>query len=325
MRTGVVYLNHDSTHLVRLAVSLWSLRRHYGGEIVIAETGYGDRRILDQIARDPRIDARTVHVVLAEYGVHKVFVTKTRVWSIAGLDCALQVDADTVFRASPQPLIDMAADPGRPGMVLTPNSFASAGLIRRAVATWRNMISPVFPIRKMANDYLADQSLPRINAGVLAWRTDSEFLDRWTRLTHCGVYQRLTDEIAAHLLMTTTPFDLAFPGDDRWNALPGKTQWCPAGSELIQHYHGSRHMPDVDEVASAAWVSSLADAYRANVAGIQHWNQCGELHRFAEAIAYPPESGSPANESPSLDVGLSTCLLPDLGHDDSFNLNRMSS
>jgi hypothetical protein len=311
---GVVYLNHGLSHLTRLAVSLWSLRKHYSGRVVLLDTGnsgFGAKLALGGITGDQRLGVQFKRIPIYDRGRQPVFITKSYVWRYAGLDAAIQVDADTVFNSSPKPLIELAADPAGPGIVLTPNRGhdTSYEYVRNRIMGWQRISAPGIDIAGLIRD-ASSGVFPLVNAGIIAWRADSPFLPKWEQLTKAGWVCRLTDEVAAQLLMSREPYRMA---GRWWNVYPQDKAIEPERVR-IWHFHGNSH---AGHPGNAIWMPAYREAWESNAGGIQEW---GPLLPDAQPPhpTDPPESHpSPIEQSPSpadpSSIDLPSSDTPDTG------------
>lgn len=98
MRTkGILYLVIGKKHYPRLVVSLYSLRKHYAGEIAITFPENEQHPILQQIADDSRLRINLVPWKLPDLVQQQPYVAKAMLQHITPYDHTLFLDADTLI------------------------------------------------------------------------------------------------------------------------------------------------------------------------------------------------------------------------------------
>lgn len=258
MMQGVVYFNRGTKYLTRLLVSLYSLRKHYDGPVAILDTGEPEAAgVLGRIADEPRLAAVVQRISIKLLRRNSCYVRKASLWRDSPFDRTLLVDSDTLFLASPAPLLEML-------------SYAEGGIVFTRFSDWLTTGKPVAERierwRALAPE-LVTASLsrphPAINTGVVAWNRDSELLPAWESLTSRGWRCPFTDELAAQILLRKHPHFLA---GEHWNSsvLYGLRRDAAA----IVHYHGDKHLRPED---GGRWVRAHQEAVAANVGNVAVW------------------------------------------------------
>lgn len=252
MTSGVMYFNHGEKCLCRLAVSIFSLRKHYKGPVALVQ-------------ESEQTLAKWVKQFCAEYNVQIVgiesgngygLLRKAGAWRFSPFDKTMFIDSDTVILGDVSEFLKMIDG----SCVVTKFSTwgTSSGRMARRIKAWECVD------RSLIQDALKYGHA--INTGVMGWVKGSELLPQYEKLTAkgslSGVAKKTLDEIAMQLLVPKHKHVLA---EEKWNSS------CVYGvqSPIIIHYHGQKHC-------------------RKNAAGDiwkQHFNECAEASQvFADAM-----------------------------------------
>ena len=251
MTQGVLYITFGSKCVIRLCVSLLTLRKHYTGDCVIVH----DAPVMPWL-RDIAAHLN-VRLVETESIPDGGFVKKTMLMQRSPFDLSVFLDADTIVFADPSPLFALAEAhefcvPQFTNWVTTGNKIA--GRIR----AWADLVTP-----KQLEDALAYG--PAINTGVLAFKRGSEIIKLWPEWTRLGAKDRRTpqvaDEVPMHYLMPYYPCHVL---DSTWN-YSVKHETKPLSAAKIIHFHGRKHVGDFP--ACRLW----KDAYRDLLAAFPQW------------------------------------------------------
>jgi len=255
---GVTYLTVGQSHLVRLAVSLYTLRRHYSGPITIINGG-GDGGVVPRIAEGS--EASVLNVTAADDSKNGVYAFKGSLGSRFPYALNLWLDADTTVHGPVGGLFD-AGDAY--GLAVTQFSdWRTTGrVVSKRINRWRKVCSPVLDVVGVV-DLITRVSQPAVNTGVFVVRREHPFLSDWADL--CGRLKTfIADEIACQLLLTKHRHVML---SDRWN-------WSPlygiAKNPVIRHYHGGKHMRRVE--CRAHWEPNYHAARLANYCAIKSWS-----------------------------------------------------
>jgi hypothetical protein len=227
MRAGVVYFNTGERCLVRLCVSLKSLRTVYEGPVTLLA--------LESLPPWANTFARELDVEVRHIAGENDVSSRTMkasLWRHVDFDVSLFLDADTFVRRSPSPLF---------GAIETAEFLVTrfAGWITRG----RIMSKRIREWSCLLNDADLSAALaygPAINTGVFGWRKGAQILSEWERMARAGwqhgCTRRMIDEVACQVLLPR--FRHIVVGDE-WN-----TSACfPTGVDpAIIHYHGNRHV-----------------------------------------------------------------------------------
>lgn len=264
---GILFLNVGTKCLVRLAVSIYSLRQHYGGPVCIVNAAGHDGGIVERFAADKRLGGVEVRSVeLPIYRRRTAYCAKPSIYRWTPFDRSLFVDADTIFMDDPSPLL-AAKEP----LVVTQFSDWNCGgpILRKRIEPFLHIRELAIGVPQLASLVMAE-SWPAINTGVFAFNREWPGMKSWERLTQAArTRANFTDEIAANVLLPFFGGDAAI-AEDRWN-------WSPLYGKSVDpaivHMHGSRHLK---EHSIDLWLPLYQEVFNLNIAGIQSWSPAGD-------------------------------------------------
>lgn len=271
MERGVIYFNLGTKHLVRLAVSVWNLRKHYDGPIAIISAG-GDEGLLQRFTDDSRLNVQIVPVGAVMLRRNTAYVAKASLWRFTPFVRTLFLDADTVPIKNPMDMLDQYSEP----WVLTRFSewVTTGGIYSGRIKQWCNVRCEGVGVREMV-DRALQEPWPAINTGVFAFDLMGAIpsLEVWERLTVAGARCSFTDEYAAQILITILPESVYRVVDDRWNA---SALFAAAKPEdvVTWHCHGGKHAKR--EEGQRIWLPFYREAMGENVAGVSEWSPAGD-------------------------------------------------
>lgn len=262
---GVLYLLTGTAHAVRLIVSLWSLRKNYGGEITVYTTRPESHRIGELCANDERLRITHKKLTLDDTRRNSSYVAKTVVMASAPYDVNLFLDADTLIVGKIHELLNLSY---KEECIATQfsNWTTQRRVIRKRLSSWRDVSSEQFSEDWMNETVdAALQSRPAANTGVLSFRKDATILAPWRDLTHAGRRKFICDEVAFQLLLSRYPHRFE---DCRFNCSPAHAK--NTFDVRIWHFHGDKHVRH--EFARQIWMPVYNECVRENVAGLAEWS-----------------------------------------------------
>jgi hypothetical protein len=223
---GVLYLNQNQKCIVRLLVSVFSLRKHYSGPISLIAVGDQPKWFTDKI-KTMNVDIVPVHT-----DMHiPALVRKARLHEYSPYDVSMFIDADTLIVAP----IDEYFDKIREYKFCT-GEFAgwktSGGTMSRRIKSF----SPVVP------DYVepALNYGKATNTGIFGFTKDSPVLEEWKWIAEEGWLNgcsRIPDEVGCQMLLHKYKHWLA---PVEWGT---SVKYGDTGKNLkIVHYHGRKHV-----------------------------------------------------------------------------------
>lgn len=264
-----------------LAVSLYTLRKHWTGNVVIHAwpESYG---FCERLARDPRLYC---HVRLAEpkfVGRNAQFLQKIELAIASKEGTFLYLDSDIVVADSLLPLFDAAA---HYGFIAT--QFGD-WTTQTQVPHWTNTkITTVagrldrlraFPAidQRLVEEAIAE-SYPSVNGGVFAADWGVIPLQVWLEWTQAAITTRIPDELVLHLLQ------IRFP--ELIRVMPGRYNRSPVYHKHIEdyaicHFHGNSAVRSEKGSAGARkWKALFLHCLEENLGGMMDWyDQCGNKH-----------------------------------------------
>lgn len=263
MSQGIVYLFVGTIgYAERIAVSLFTLRQHYDGPILLM-LDENTKKIGRRIASDNRIQADCMMVEPYTGYRHSNFVTKALTTEWTPFDQTLLLDGDTTIHGNLDRLFDFD---------LSITQFADwqsqGNLISGRLRKWEG--------RSPEIDELLRRQLgcrwPAINTGIVGFRKNSSQARAWRELTIAGAGTHWTDELAMQLLTGAMASDQYKLLDDSWNCSPiyGINKENPK----VWHYHGRKHLRR--EQGRKLWEPIFRKALAANVGGIKEWAGHGD-------------------------------------------------
>ena len=287
MSSGILYLNHGEKFLARLLVSLYSLRHParaaYAGPVTILDTDES-HNIVNRIAADERLaPVRVKHFDMRRLRKHSCYVAKAELWRHSPYTAAtLLLDADTIpAKPTISRLLDLAADPAGPGIVVTRFSdwVTTGDIIISRINKWKGMMIAGMHVAGMIK---RSATVPHaaVNTGVVAWQKGAKILADWERLTSAGWSRPFTDELAMQLLLRHENYDHGGHTlvGEQFNASP---IYCkrPAEDVVCWHSHGGKHCLRADgrgEQGHRLWWPIFAECWRENISGVREWAPAGD-------------------------------------------------
>jgi hypothetical protein len=277
---GVIYLLTGPSHAVRLAVSIWSLRKVYQGPITVYTTRPESHAIGKLLADDPRLNVRHEQIRAVETPKNGSFLTKVALLPSVPYRVGVYLDADTLVAGSIEPLLESAAKHG-----FCATRFAdwvtTGRTLRRRIERWRIVEGQKFDRQQI--DVMIEATLkpqPAVNGGVFGFRNDASILAPWYELAHTGRNTFICDEIALQLLLPHYEHELL---DCRFNCSP--IHAGPRDDVRIWHFHGEKHVRR--EACRKLWLPVYEECLAENIADIDSWTPCGDkrLESFLTAVS----------------------------------------
>ena len=236
MNRGIIYYNRGEKCLIRLAVSLYTLRRHYDGAVTVIYEGIAPVWLLELLTT---LSVDIVYIP-PEASVDYALLQKTRLWRWSPYDTTLYIDLDTVIMQDPSELFDIIEDKGF--AVTKFADWKSDGhLVGCRTSAWLPLVG----------QRIIDEALsygPATNTAVFGFVRGHPLLAAWDTLATQGwddivnnpkseILNRTLDESACQVL--GPQFDIGLI-DERWNR---SVQFGIAPVEKIGiiHYHSGKH------------------------------------------------------------------------------------
>ena len=224
MSKAVVYFNKGTKCLVRMALSIASLRQvHKDIDVVVYNQGDPHPFLSDICA------FFQVKIVCFPESSDKTLVSKVLILRYLDHDNVVFLDADTLVL---QPLDQLFQWVEEHGMVFVnfEDWFTRGKTIQGRIVGWRGIVKDAF-IEQALNYGTA------INTGVFGIKKNHPMIDIWCDLVPHGAKNNLfiPDEISAQILIPSFPHYLA-PKEYNRSARYGAEE-----GTVVAHYHGRKH------------------------------------------------------------------------------------
>jgi len=261
---GIIMLAMGWRHNVVAAVSLWTLRKHWSGPVTIFHDTQA-AMIVKQIAEAANADAVLIDPVRQKRNSH--YAAKPALPQLSPYRFTIQVDTDTIWAASPQPLFDMLTP--QVCIVTQFGGWESTGpKMRGRIEGWRKA-DPERVERSLAKAW------PALNTGVVAYGNESIVArEVWMEETLKQPSIFMADELSFQILVPDYEQrpDLLLVTDDRFNCCPRfGTRKADA---VVWHFHGHQKLDRLPEYR-ALWEPAFREAWACDFAGIQSWVRQG--------------------------------------------------
>jgi hypothetical protein len=228
MTRGVIYYNRGQKMLVRLAVSIESLRRHYDGPVTILSQGDDSHKACEYIADRWGIGANVKRVDWPDEKKRQTYLNATLSHQTTPYDTTMWLDSDTLVRGTFAEMFEAAEA----------NEFAISQIanwtvqkkIGKRVLDW----APLYPDWiKPALDFK-----PAINCGVFAFVKESALMRDWYKLAEPGRdLSWIPDETCCQLILHRYPHKIM---DQKYNVSCKHSNPYDPDARII-HYHGRKH------------------------------------------------------------------------------------
>ena len=223
---GIIYYNIGHKCLVRLAVSIYSLRKVYKGNVTILadEEGYGG---CSKIARHFGTDIKKASFVI-DSGRNVALLNKCRINQITPYDKSIFVDSDTLIFKDFSECFKTLDN----YEFLVPqfcNWKTNSRRIRKRIMAWQNKVYR----------QLIDRSLEQphaINIGFYAFQKDAKIFDHWYGTAIKNRDSFIPDEIACQILVGSVNHFI-LPSTYNTSC---KHEFITPESKMV-HYHGRKH------------------------------------------------------------------------------------
>lgn len=286
-KSGVLYLVSGSRHLAVLAVSLWSLRKHWQSPIHIAVGDRAAEIIVCQAAADRRLSGSEENLTWSRWKPPagqrgSAYFAKTFMFELSPFERTIFLDADTLVCAGVESLIVS------PLHAVTLTQFANwttrGRRIQGRIRRFREA-SPADADEMFAREY------PAINTGVMAFdksKAAEDFFRDW-KATAAKRIEFICDELACQLIFWRHSVRVL---DDRWNYSPIHSRSARENEAhpAIYHFHGKKHVRRPEGLR--LWLPAFQQCWRQNIAGIAHWAPSGDRY-LADLLRQRPEILAP--------------------------------
>lgn len=286
MSRTVMYLMSNAAYMPYLVISLWTLRRHWGGRVVVYS--YEDCiREVEDVAKYQKLDIEVRKCEPIHRGKNSQFTQKIQLAQELDTDVGCYLDADTMINSSLDPIFEMMESTT---FVATQfNTWETTGQIIK------NRIMKLREFSEIPQDLVEElmiEAYPSVNGGVFAFRPESPVLEKWKDWTliasdwpqlRRGVSIFIADEVVLHLMQ------LEF-GEQEFRILEGGAANCSPKYQpkrlldkdvIVWHGHGNCFArPDKSRRGPEMWLKVYEECLRENIGGIADWPEphCGNRH-----------------------------------------------
>lgn len=263
---GVIYYNVGTSCVIRILVSLHSLRKHYGGPVTICSEGIDSQKLFDQLdltslnATVKNVD----HVVAAvPPGPMATYLKTTLAVHMTPYDTTIWLDADTLVRGKIDELFDLAEK----HEICVPQfaDWTSSGrTISKRIKSW----TPYYPehIEKaLACGYAT-------NCGVLAFTKNSQWMHDWYQKTLPGRDIYICNETVQNTLIHLYPHIII---DQKFNCSCRYSKPKAPDTRVI-HFHGRKHCRIGLPYSGDLWYSEYCELTKDNIANINEITPAGD-------------------------------------------------
>jgi len=227
MTEGIIYYNKGTKMLVRLAVSLSSLRQCYDGDATILSEGDLSHDTCQKLAQEFGVSYKEV-----EYKTKKAkndtYLNASLSHEKTPYDLTVWLDSDTLVIRNGFPFLFYEANKYEFAIAQIAN-WETGGKIGKRIKMWKD-IYPEFI--QPALDFG-----PAINCGVFSFSKDSKLMKDWWTLAEKGQHLFIPDETCCQLILPQYPhailpqeYNCSCKHSDPYNELV-----------YIIHYHGRKH------------------------------------------------------------------------------------
>lgn len=276
-----------NAHAPYVVVSLRSLRQHYDGPIEIF--AYPESiEVMEQIAKDPRVDAKATLWMPDYRGKNHQFWNKIEVMQSLMSGTNIYLDADTLIRGPLDLLFEMN---GQHEFVATQfcDWKSNGGLISKRISSLLGK-----GLNETAICFVLDNPLPSVNGGVFSCRPDSNVLWEWlgwTTVTRESVF--IADETCLHALA-----GLYYEMPEMFAILEGGAYNCSPKHQpknlkdedvKIWHFHGDSNVrPDKCKKGVEMWIPELLSCLDVNFGGILEWfGEAAKQNKYLSKLEIP--------------------------------------
>lgn len=259
MNNGILYINQGIKCIPRLIVSIYSLKKHYNGNICIVSIGEESNLWCLKIAKHFGIYAFCIDKTNITGSSGDIYFEKARMNLFTPFDNTLIIDSDTLIIKDPSDIFPIIAENE---FVLT--QFSDWRTNGRTISHRIRQWSSICPDK--VEDVISS-NLPSINCGVVGFAKKNEFMEHWFDFTLKNPTAHLREETSAHVLLKSYKNKIV---DSRYNC-SCKYDNPRKDDVRIVHYHGRKHcrMKDGKLLYNAdMWVEVFEEVRKQNICGI---------------------------------------------------------
>jgi hypothetical protein len=256
---GVIYYNTGTVCLVRLLVSICSLRKFYAGPISILSWGDASHEICDRIATatDSKVIRVDFDMVSCKY---PKYMAKTKLQEFTPYDNTLYLDSDTLVVGPVDELFNLI---DQHHMLVTSIKRWTTRDVRisKRINTWAylypDLIEPALNFGHV------------INCGVYGFRRDASILNEWYKTAAAKDDSINPDEVSLQLLL---PHHKHIVVDNRFNFITKRGDVNDPDIRIL-HYQARKHC---HISPNNKWLVAYNEVAKHNVADVINWQPAGD-------------------------------------------------
>lgn len=260
MNTGVIYFNQGSKCLLRMIISIYSLRKYYDGPISVISSGDDSHKWCNDLFDDTDISVVYASFDKSLEGKNDVYLKKASVNNWTPYEISVFLDADTLVRGNIDDLFEYAKKYDFVVPQFTSWTTDTKAIIRR-INGWKD-----------AHPNLIDGALSfgkAVNCGVFAFKKDTDFVLNWCKDIMPGRHNFIPDETG---MQVTLQQYRHFVCDQKYNVSCKYSNPRDPDARII-HYHGRKHcrLNDDGEIIynGDLWLEEFKNAYNKNYLNIK--------------------------------------------------------
>lgn len=292
MHHQVIYLMSGKAHLPYLAVSLYTLRDHWPGDVIVYAWPES-YPIVKRIAEDEElnIECRKREPTLRRKdGVkgNAQFIDKILLMQELDTDVGLYIDADTMINGDFTWLFKWGYAYGFCATQFN-NWVTNSGMPKKRI----QRLVGVKGINQQAVERVLTQSYPSVNGGVFACAPDSPHLRTWYNWTMRVKDIFIADETALHPLIALSVSVAGVGAGGKYNCSPKfQPKYLPDDDVRIWHFHGDSCVrPNKSPKAVWLWWPVYQECLERNVGYIQEWiEDCKNCNKHFRKLLSQPEN-----------------------------------
>lgn len=270
MKRQIMYLMSGPSQLPYLVCSLYTLRKHWNGEIVVYAWPES-AAIVERIAQDVRLNVGWRGWEPSRRGRNAQFECKQLVMQSLDCDVGMYLDADTLVFGDVEPILTTA---GSYGFAATQwNDWVTTG---RMVGGRIAQLKKIEAVPLQLVDRCLTERWPSVNGGVFACRPSSPVLPVWYEWTVAARALFISDEKVLHILQPHFyPLNqmVTICADGKYNSSPKYRSVRLADEDIVvRHFHGHSNVrPQKSQKGIDMWWPVYQECLKLNVGGIREW------------------------------------------------------
>ena len=266
----VFYLMSGKAHLPYLCASLYSLRKHWDGEIAVYAWPESYPIVL-KMSQDRRLGILPVKREPKYRGRCDQFIDKIAIAIELPIEHVyIYLDADTTVHGSLVTLFDAAEIYG-----FATTQFNEWTTLGRTINGRLGELARIPMISPGVLQYVMSHDLPSVNGGVWACRSTSGLLSIWHKLTMASRELFIADEKVLHLIAHNPDWQdqVTTLRGGRWNCSPiYQPKNLRDEDVIIRHYHGDANSrPTKSQRGCDLWNPIYYECWKKDVGSIRDW------------------------------------------------------